>query len=55
MKINDTLINGNETKGMLSFAIPMIIGNIFQQLYNVADTIIVGKFIGPNALAAVGS
>lgn len=40
---------------MLSFALPMIIGNIFQQLYNVADTIIVGKFIGPHALAAVGS
>ena len=55
MKINDKLINGNETKVMLNFAIPMIIGNIFQQLYNVADTIIVGKFIGPNALAAVGS
>lgn len=55
MKINDKLINGNETRGMLNFAIPMIIGNIFQQLYNVADTIIVGKFIGPNALAAVGS
>ena len=55
MKINYKLINGNETKVMLNFAIPMIIGNIFQQLYNVADTIIVGKFIGPNALAAVGS
>lgn len=55
MKINTELINGNETKAMLSFAVPMIIGNIFQQLYNVADTIIVGKFIGPNALAAVGS
>lgn len=40
---------------MIRFAIPMIIGNIFQQLYNVVDSIIVGKFIGPNALAAVGS
>lgn len=40
---------------MLRFAIPMIIGNMFQQLYNVADTIIVGKFIGAGALAAVGS
>lgn len=49
------LINGNETKAMVNFAIPMIIGNIFQQLYNVADTVIVGKFIGSNALAAVGS
>lgn len=55
MKTSRDLLNGNETKAIISFAIPMIIGNIFQQLYNVADTIIVGKFIGPNALAAVGS
>lgn len=55
MKTSGNLIHGNETKAMLSFAIPMIIGNIFQQLYNLADSIIVGKFIGPNALAAVGS
>lgn len=46
---------GNETKAMLKLAIPMIIGNLVQQLYNVADTIIVGRFIGPDALAAVGS
>ncbi|WP_032121010.1 MATE family efflux transporter [Clostridium amazonitimonense] len=49
------LTSGNETKVMLRFAIPMIIGNLFQQLYNVADTIIVGQFIGAGALAAVGS
>lgn len=49
------LTSGNETKVMVSFAIPMIIGNLFQQLYNVADTIIVGRFIGAGALAAVGS
>ncbi|ADL03833.1 MATE family efflux transporter [Lacrimispora saccharolytica] len=49
------LINGNETKAMINFAIPMIAGNLFQQLYNVADTVIVGKFIGSHALAAVGS
>lgn len=55
MKLTKDLLHGNETKTMLNFAIPMIIGNIFQQLYNVADTIIVGKFIGSNALAAVGS
>jgi putative MATE family efflux protein len=53
-KTND-LIHGKESKAIISFAVPMIIGNIFQQLYNVADTIIVGRFIGPNALAAVGS
>lgn len=46
---------GKETKVLLKLTAPMIIGNLFQQLYNVADTIIVGKFIGPNALAAVGS
>ncbi len=55
MKTTNDLIYGNETKAMLSFAIPMIIGNLFQQLYNVADSIIVGRFIGPSALAAVGS
>jgi putative MATE family efflux protein len=55
MKATKDLLNGNETKTIMNFAIPMIIGNIFQQLYNVADTIIVGKFIGSNALAAVGS
>lgn len=55
MNTSNNLIHGNETKAMLSFAIPMIIGNIFQQLYNVVDTIIVGKFISSNALAAVGS
>ena len=55
MQTDNKLTSGNETKAILSFAIPMIIGNVFQQLYNVADTIIVGKFIGPNALAAVGS
>ena len=55
MKITKDLLNGNETKVMINFAVPMIIGNLFQQLYNVADTIIVGKFIGPDALAAVGS
>lgn len=53
-KIND-LTRGNESKVVLKLVIPMIIGNLFQQLYNVADTVIVGRFIGPNALAAVGS
>ena len=53
-------MDGNLTKGpvmgvMLRFALPMILGNLLQQCYNVADTLIVGQFIGPNALAAVGS
>lgn len=55
MRSSIDLIRGNESKVMLIFAIPMIIGNIFQQLYNVVDSIIVGNFIGPDALAAVGS
>lgn len=45
---------GNETKVILKFAIPMMIGNVFQQLYNVIDAIVVGKFVGEDALAAVG-
>lgn len=49
------LTKGNETKAIISFAIPLIIGNIFQQLYNIADSIIVGKYIGASALASVGS
>ena len=40
---------------ILKFVIPLVIGNIFQQLYNMADTIIVGRFVGDKALAAVGS
>ena len=40
---------------MIRFAIPMILGNLLQQCYNVADTLIVGQFLGPDALAAVGS
>ena len=55
MSISYDLTKGNETKVMLKLVIPMIIGNLFQQLYNVADTIIVGQFLGTNALAAVGS
>ncbi len=49
------MIIGKPYKLILSFAIPMIIGNLFQQLYNMVDTIIVGKFVGVNALAGVGS
>lgn len=40
---------------MLKFAGPMILGNLLQQCYNIADTLIVGRFLGPEALAAVGS
>jgi putative MATE family efflux protein len=46
---------GNETRLIFKFAVPMLIGNVFQQMYNVVDTVIVGKFIGKVALAAVGT
>lgn len=53
-------MKGDLTKGpvmgsMLRFAVPMILGNLLQQCYNVADTLIVGQVLGSNALAAVGS
>lgn len=49
------LTKGNITASMLCFALPLIAGNLMQQFYNVADTLIVGKFLGADALAAVGS
>lgn len=49
------LTKGNVTAVMLLFAVPMILGNIMQQCYNLADTWIVGRFVGAEALAAVGS
>lgn len=54
MKKRD-LTKGNVTAVMLLFAVPMILGNVMQQCYNLADTWIVGKFVGADALAAVGS
>ena len=49
------LTSGPITKSLLLFALPMIAGNLLQQFYNIADTMIVGRFLGKNALAAVGS
>lgn len=49
------MTSGNEVKLLLGFALPMFIGNTFQQFYNMADSIIVGRYIGSNALGAVGS
>ena len=53
--IKGDLTQGPVMKTMLLFAVPMILGNLLQQCYNVADTLIVGRFLGPDALAAVGS
>ncbi|NLY67139.1 MAG: MATE family efflux transporter [Tissierellia bacterium] len=49
------LTKGKPWKRIVEFAIPMLIGNVAQQLYNTADSIIVGRYVGDNALAAVGS
>ena len=49
------MTKGRPLPVILKFVLPLIIGNIFQQLYNMADTIIVGRFVGSDALAAVGS
>lgn len=51
---NDMTV-GNPVKLIISFMIPMCLGNIFQQFYNIADSIVAGQFIGVNALAAIGS
>lgn len=53
--MNTQLLKGPVTKSLLLFSLPMIIGNLLQQLYNIADTFIVGRYLGPDALAAVGS
>jgi len=57
MKKTKTLnmTQGNPTRLLAIFALPMLIGNIFQQAYNFADSIIVGKYVGSSALAAVGA
>lgn len=49
------LTSGNEGKLILAFTIPMLIGNVFQQLYNIVDSIIIGRYLGNEALAAVGA
>ncbi len=49
------LTEGPITRQLLLFTLPLVLGNIFQQLYNTVDTIIVGRFVGKAALAAVGS
>ncbi|MGN0363245.1 MAG: MATE family efflux transporter [Bilifractor sp.] len=53
--MNRDLTNGSISKGMVLFALPMVAGDLLQQFYNIADTLIVGRVLGTNALAAVGS
>ena len=49
------LTRGKISRSLILFALPMIAGNLLQQFYNIADTLIVGRVLGSNALAAVGS
>ena len=53
--MNQDLTRGPVVRSMLLFAIPMILGDLLQQCYNIADTLIVGQVLGRDALAAVGS
>ena len=55
MHMNRDLTQGPVMRSMLLFSVPMIVGNLLQQGYNIADTLIVGRFLGSHALAAVGS
>lgn len=54
-KMENELTHGPVMKTMLRFAVPIILGDLLQQCYNIADTLIVGRFLGADALAAVGS
>lgn len=49
------MTEGNVTKLIINFAIPVLLGNIFQQFYTMADTMMVGKILGVQALAAMGA
>ncbi|MBR3504718.1 MAG: MATE family efflux transporter [Clostridia bacterium] len=49
------MLHGSILKGIVTFSLPILLGNVFQQLYSMVDSIIVGKYVSANALAAVGS
>ena len=53
--MGNTLTEGKPLVIIIKFMLPLLTGNVFQQFYNMVDTIIVGKFVGASALAAVGS
>ena len=54
-KKSTSLTEGSIPKKIIGFAIPLILGNLFQQMYNMADSLIVGNFLGDEALASVTS
>ena len=49
------MTQGSEIKHILLFTLPLLAGNLFQQLYNIVDSVIVGRYLGHEALAAVGA
>ena len=49
------MVNGNPLKLILNFALPLLLGNLFQQTYNMVDAAIVGQTLGSSSLAAVGA
>lgn len=53
--MKQNMITGSPAKSLFFFALPMVLGNIFQQVYNITDSLIVGNFVGEKALAAVGA
>ena len=55
VKINNAITQGVIWKQLLAFFFPVLMGTLFQQLYNAVDAVIVGRFVGKAALAAVGS
>lgn len=54
-QIKGSMVTGNPTKALIGFTLPMVAGNLFQQFYNIMDSIIVGNVVGEEALAAVGA
>ena len=55
MSKDEYLITDVPLKALTVFALPMILGSFFQQIYNMADSVIVGRFVGSSALAAIGA
>ena len=53
--MTNDMTKGNPVRLILAFMIPTYLGNIFQQFYNLVDSIVAGRYIGVNALAAIGS
>lgn len=54
MKVKGTLLEGNIRREMVTLALPLLLGNVLQQLYNTADSLIIGRFLGTEAFSAVG-